>query len=78
LGASSRRDSTRASNARRWRRGRWSPRALWALGYLSLGASAAGFLVYFTLLERLGPIEISLVSYVAPLFAAISGFLFLG
>jgi drug/metabolite transporter (DMT)-like permease len=55
----------------------WSPRALWALGYLSLGASAAGFLVYFTLLERLGPIEINLVSYVAPLFAALSGFLFL-
>ncbi|PSP96180.1 EamA family transporter [Halobacteriales archaeon QH_8_68_33] len=56
----------------------WSPRALWALGYLSLGASAAGFLVYFTLLERLGPIEINLVSYVAPLFAALSGFLVLG
>jgi len=55
----------------------WSPRAFWALGYLSLGASAAGFLVYFTLLERLGPIEINLVSYVAPLFAALSGFLFL-
>ncbi len=56
----------------------WSPRALWALGYLSLGASAAGFLVYFTLLERLGPVEITLVSCVAPLFVAISGFLFLG
>jgi drug/metabolite transporter (DMT)-like permease len=55
----------------------WSTRGLLALGYLALGASAAGFLVYFVLLERLGPIEINLVSYVAPLFAALSGYLFL-
>jgi drug/metabolite transporter (DMT)-like permease len=51
--------------------------ALAALGYLSLFASALGFLIYFDLLERLGPIEINLVSYVAPIFAALSGFLFL-
>ncbi|WP_158855170.1 DMT family transporter [Halorhabdus sp. CUG00001] len=51
----------------------WSPRALAALGYLSLVASAAGFLVYFDLLDRLGPVEINLVSYVAPIFAAIAG-----
>ncbi|PSP31437.1 EamA family transporter [Halobacteriales archaeon QH_10_67_22] len=56
----------------------WSSRGLAALAYLSLGASALGFLVYFDLLERLGPIEINLVSYVAPLFAAVTGFLFLG
>lgn len=55
----------------------WSPRGLAALAYLSLGASALGFLVYFDLLEKLGPIEINLVSYVAPLFAAVAGFLFL-
>jgi drug/metabolite transporter (DMT)-like permease len=52
--------------------------ALAALGYLSLFASSLGFLIYFDLLERLGPIEINLVSYVAPIFAALSGFLFLG
>jgi drug/metabolite transporter (DMT)-like permease len=51
--------------------------ALGSLTYLALVASALGFLVYFTLLERLGPIEINLVSYVAPLFAALSGWLFL-
>ena len=51
--------------------------ALLALGYLSVVASALGFLVYFDLLERLGPVEINLVSYVAPLFAALTGFLFL-
>ncbi|MFT4884353.1 MAG: putative blue pigment (indigoidine) exporter [Natronomonas sp.] len=49
-----------------------------ALVYLAIVASAAGFLIYFDLLDRLGPIEINLVSYVAPVFAALTGFLFLG
>ena len=53
-------------------------RALLALGYLSVVASALGFLVYFDLLERLGPVEINLVSYVAPVFAALTGLAFLG
>jgi drug/metabolite transporter (DMT)-like permease len=52
--------------------------ALLALGYLVVVASAFGFLVYFELLERLGPIEINLVSYAAPLAAAATGFLVLG
>lgn len=52
--------------------------ALVAVAYLSIAASAAGFLVYFELLDRLGPIEINLVSYVAPVFAAVVGFLLLG
>jgi drug/metabolite transporter (DMT)-like permease len=55
----------------------WSTRAIAALAYLSLVASAVGFLIYFDLLDRLGPFEINLVSYVAPLFAAVTGFLFL-
>lgn len=56
----------------------WTPAAVTALLYLSLGASALGFLIYFDLLSRLGPVEINLVSYVAPVFAAISGALVLG
>ncbi|WP_255148769.1 DMT family transporter [Halorarius halobius] len=56
----------------------FTPTALAALAYLALAASAGGFLVYFDLLERLGPIEINLVSYVAPVFAAVTGFLLLG
>ena len=44
-----------------------------ALAYLAVGASAVGFLIYFDLLDRLGPIEINLVSYVAPVFAALAG-----
>ncbi|MFC6784700.1 DMT family transporter [Halobaculum halobium] len=51
--------------------------AIAALAYLSLAASAVGFLIYFELLERLGPVEINLVSYLAPIFAALSGWAFL-
>ncbi|MFB6126616.1 MAG: DMT family transporter [Halolamina sp.] len=57
---------------------RATPTALAALAYLSVVSSALGFLVYFDLHERLGPVEINLVSYVAPVFAAVSGWLVLG
>lgn len=56
---------------------RWTPEAVATMAYLSIAASAIGFLVYFDLLERLGPIEINLVSYVAPVFAALAGWWFL-
>jgi probable blue pigment (indigoidine) exporter len=56
----------------------WTPIALAALLYLSLASSALGFLIYFNLLSRLGPVEINLVSYVSPMFAALSGALLLG
>ena len=55
-----------------------TPAALVAIGYLSLVASAVGFLLYFELLERLGPIEVNLNSYVAPVVAAVVGWLLLG
>jgi len=51
----------------------WTTDALWSLAYLALAASAVGFLLYFHLLDRLGPIEINMVSYVAPIFAALAG-----
>ncbi|WP_137288200.1 DMT family transporter [Natronorubrum halophilum] len=54
------------------------PEALGALGYLAVVASAIGFLLYFDLLERLGAVEINMVSYVAPVFAALVGWLYLG
>lgn len=56
----------------------WTPAAAAALAYLSIGASALGFLVYFDLLERIGSVEINLVSYVAPIVAAIVGAVLLG
>ncbi|MFC3958605.1 DMT family transporter [Halovivax cerinus] len=52
--------------------------ALGALAYLSIVSSAIGFLIYFDLLERLGAVEINMVSYVAPIVAAIVGWLYLG
>ena len=51
----------------------WTGDALLALAYLAVVASSLGFLIYFTLLERLGPIEINLVSYAAPVAAAATG-----
>jgi drug/metabolite transporter (DMT)-like permease len=48
-----------------------------ALLYLAVFASAVGYVVYFDLLERLGAIEINLVSYAAPVVAAVSGWLVL-
>jgi drug/metabolite transporter (DMT)-like permease len=56
---------------------RWTAAGVLALGYLIVVASALGFLIYFDLLERLGPIEINLVSYAAPVVAAVTGLLFL-
>jgi drug/metabolite transporter (DMT)-like permease len=56
----------------------WTLEAIIALLYLVIVASALGFLVYFDLLDRLGPIEINLVSYAAPVMAAVTGLLFLG
>lgn len=43
-----------------------------SLLYLSLASSAVGFVIYFTLLERIGPIRVNLVSEIAPLFATLA------
>lgn len=51
--------------------------AVVAVVYLSVFASAIGYFIYFRLLERLGAIEINLVSYAAPIFAALFGWLLL-
>ncbi|RBI59501.1 EamA/RhaT family transporter [halophilic archaeon] len=56
----------------------WTPRSIAALLYLVIGPSAIGYFIYFDLLDRLGPIEINLVSYAAPVFAAFSGWIVLG
>lgn len=49
-----------------------------AVGYLAIGASAIGYTIYFTLLDRLGAIEINFITYAQPVFAAIAGRLVLG
>ena len=47
------------------------------VGYLAVFASAVGYLIYFDLLSQLGAIEINLVSYTVPVFAALSGWVVL-
>lgn len=49
-----------------------------AVVYLSVLASAVGYFIYFDLLDRLGAIEINLVSYTAPPVATVVGWLVLG
>ena len=56
----------------------FSPGAVVTVGYLAVFASAIGYVIYFDLLDRLGAIEINLVSYTVPIFAALSGWLVLG
>lgn len=56
----------------------WTVTSVSALLYLAVIAGAAGFLIYFDLLERLGPVEISLVNYAVPIFASLTGWVVLG
>ena len=48
-------------------------RPLVALLFLGLCSSAVAYTIYFTLLDRLGPFEINLVSYVVPVVATVAG-----
>ncbi|WP_247003600.1 DMT family transporter [Halosolutus gelatinilyticus] len=53
----------------------WTPTVLLAFAYLVPVAGALGYLLYFDLLDRLGSVEINLVSYLLPVFAAVVGWL---
>jgi drug/metabolite transporter (DMT)-like permease len=55
-----------------------TPAALVALAYLVVGSSAVGYLIYFSLLERLGPTESNLVAYCEPVTAAVASWALLG
>jgi drug/metabolite transporter (DMT)-like permease len=50
-----------------------SPTSIVAIVYLGVLASAVAYVIYFRLLDRFGPLEINLVSYVVPVFATIGG-----
>lgn len=49
------------------------PKAVIALVFLSVFASAAAYSIYFTLLNRVGAFQINLVSYVVPVLATVAG-----
>lgn len=55
----------------------WQVASFLPVLYLSLVSGFLGYLIYFDLLERLGPLEINLVSYLTPVFASITGWIFL-
>ena len=57
---------------------RITPTAILVVAYLAIFASAIGFVVYFTLIERFGPLEVNLVTYLNPVVAVIVGWLLLG
>jgi drug/metabolite transporter (DMT)-like permease len=48
-----------------------------SLLYLALVSSGLGFVVYFSLVEGIGAIRVTLVSYIAPIFATVAGALVL-
>lgn len=49
-----------------------------AVLYLGVVCGAMGYLLYYDLLNSMGPVGASVVNYVTPLVAAVIGFLFLG
>ncbi|SFR33073.1 DMT family transporter [Halogeometricum limi] len=51
----------------------WTPAAVASLLYLAVVAGAGGFFMYFWLLDHVGPVEVSLLEYVIPVFAAVVG-----
>nr|WP_303647857.1 EamA family transporter [Haloarchaeobius sp. HME9146] len=56
----------------------WTPTAVWSLVYLSVVTGAVAFLIYFELLDRLGPTQINLIGYVEPVSATTISWVFLG
>ncbi|WP_436343714.1 DMT family transporter [Natronorubrum sp. FCH18a] len=56
----------------------WTPSAAAALAYLGIFATAGGFLLYFTLLNRIGATNVSLINYASPVVATIFGATLLG
>ena len=55
-----------------------TPAAAWSFVYLTLVAGAFAFLLYFALLEEVGPAELNLVGYLEPVGATIVAWAVLG
>jgi len=55
-----------------------SPVAVASVVALGIPSTAVAYAIYFGLIERAGPVRTNLVAYVVPVFAALTGWLFLG
>lgn len=56
----------------------WTSTAIWTLAYLTIGSGVVAFLIYFALLDRIGPTQLHLLGYVEPLTATVAGWVVLG
>ncbi|WP_458206460.1 DMT family transporter [Haladaptatus sp. NG-SE-30] len=56
----------------------WSMPAVASLAYLTLVSGVIAFLLYFQLLDRIGPTELNLVGYLEPVVATLLSWLLLG
>jgi drug/metabolite transporter (DMT)-like permease len=56
----------------------WTPSVVGAFAYLVLASSVVGYLLYFELLDRVGPAELNLVNYLSPVVAALVSWALLG
>ncbi|UHQ98013.1 DMT family transporter (plasmid) [Natrinema zhouii] len=56
----------------------WTPSAAVAVVYLGIFATAGGYLLYFTLLSRIGATSVTLINYASPVVATIFGATLLG
>jgi drug/metabolite transporter (DMT)-like permease len=56
----------------------WTPSVLAAFAYLVLASSVVAYLLYFELLDRVGPSELNLVNYLVPVVAALVSWAVLG
>ena len=53
----------------------WTSTAVFALAYLTIFGSAAAFVIYYWLLKKLQPYQLSSISLIIPLVALIAGLL---
>jgi drug/metabolite transporter (DMT)-like permease len=55
----------------------WTTPAVLSLVYLSTAVSIGGYVLYFGLIRRIGSNRTVLMAYLAPIFAGLTGFIFL-
>ncbi|SEL22111.1 DMT family transporter [Haloferax larsenii] len=56
----------------------WAPVGIASFLYLTLVSGAVAFLIYFELLDRVGPTELNLIGYLEPVVAAVMSWVLLG